>query len=110
MQMTIEEFQALIEKIYFTKDHARGLDKTFIWFCEEIGELARELKKISNPRRPSKKLIEEFADCFAWLVTLASLSGVRLSKAIQKYEQGCPKCHKIPCVCNEQTKNKIRRS
>ncbi|MCX7756961.1 MAG: nucleotide pyrophosphohydrolase [candidate division WOR-3 bacterium] len=101
--MTIEEFQTLIEKLYYPKDKARGLERTFIWFTEEVGELAREIKKHHSTQKPSKKLSEEFADCFAWLVTLASICNVRLEDAIKKYVKGCPKCHKTPCRCPEKT-------
>lgn len=102
--MTIEEFQTLIEQLYYEKDKTRGLDKTFIWFIEEVGELARELKTYQPHQKPSAKLTEEFADCLAWLVTLASICGVRLQEAIKKYQAGCPKCHRQPCVCPEKTK------
>jgi NTP pyrophosphatase (non-canonical NTP hydrolase) len=47
-------------------------------------------------------LKEEFADVFAWLVSLASLCGIDLGKeASDKYSGGCPKCGKIPCECKE---------
>jgi len=45
------------------------------------------------------QLAGEFADVFAWLCTLASLSGVKLEGAVQKYAQGCPKCGGRPCGC-----------
>lgn len=94
--MQIGEFQQLIEKIYGEKDRARGLDKTFVWFIEEVGELARALHRGKN-----QELSEEFADCLAWLATLASISGIDLEKAIQKYSGCCYKCGKIPCSCVE---------
>ncbi len=93
--MTIEGFQTQIEAIYFEKDSARGLDGTFRWFVEEVGELARAIRRADNIQ-----LTEEFADCLAWLNTLASICGVRLEQAAQKYEQGCPKCGVTPCGCN----------
>ncbi|MCX7836539.1 MAG: nucleotide pyrophosphohydrolase [candidate division WOR-3 bacterium] len=95
--MEIREFQKLIEKIYYKKDKRRGKERTFLWFCEEIGELARALK-----RGDKKDREEEFADVFAWLVTLASLYGIDMEKAIEKYKKGCPKCQKIPCECREK--------
>jgi hypothetical protein len=36
---------------------------------------------------------------FAWLVTLASLVGVDLDQAVNKYTHGCPKCRACPCRC-----------
>ncbi|MEO0068622.1 MAG: MazG nucleotide pyrophosphohydrolase domain-containing protein [candidate division WOR-3 bacterium] len=98
--MTISEFQELIRKIYFVKDSQRGKDGTFRWFAEEVGELARALRK-----NVQKEKEEEFADVFAWLVSLASLEGVSLDRACAKYRNGCPKCHSVPCQCKETSKD-----
>lgn len=92
--MTIQEFQRLIEDIYYQRDSARGVHATFGWFVEEVGELARALRG-GTPER----LRDEFADVFAWLSTLASIAGVDLSQAAQKYAGGCPKCSQTPCAC-----------
>ncbi|MEW6745680.1 MAG: MazG nucleotide pyrophosphohydrolase domain-containing protein [Planctomycetota bacterium] len=94
--MTVAEFQRLIEAIYFKKDSARGLAGTYMWFAEEVGELARALR-----RGGGRNLREEFADVFAWLSTLASIAGVELEEAIGKYAAGCPRCGEIPCACSE---------
>ncbi len=92
--MTVSEFQSHIETIYYEKDSRRGLDADFRWFMEEVGELARALR-----HRDPARLSEEFADVFAWLCTLASISGIRLEEAVQKYAAGCPKCGAAPCRC-----------
>jgi len=94
--MTINEFQSLIEDIYYNKDSARGLPSTFMWFIEEVGELAQALRG-SNP----DELAEEFADVLAWLATTASIAGVDLEQAAQKYAGGCPNCGQTPCDCPE---------
>lgn len=99
--MEISEFQALIHKIYGEKDQRRGVDKTFVWFIEEIGELARALH-----RGDEKALAEEFADCLAWLVTLANLHGIALEDAIKKYQNVCNRCHASPCQCAEPVSDK----
>ena len=102
--MKISEFQKLIEDIYLDKDSQRGLMGTFAWFVEEVGELSRELRagrSSVRTKRDTVKLREEFADVLAWLSTLASLAGVDLEEAAGKYSQGCPKCHRMPCVCRE---------
>lgn len=94
--MQVAEFQKLIERIYFERDHARGLAGTHMWFCEEVGELTRAL------RRNNKDELEgEFADVLAWLATLASISGVDLEAAAKKkYAEGCPRCRGTPCACH----------
>jgi NTP pyrophosphatase (non-canonical NTP hydrolase) len=90
------EFQQLIERIYFEKDKARGLERTFMWFAEEVGELTRAIRR-GNDRA---NLEEEFGDVLAWLVTLASIEGVDLQEvALRRYGQGCPYCKAIPCAC-----------
>jgi NTP pyrophosphatase (non-canonical NTP hydrolase) len=90
--MEIKEFQKLIRDIYYEKDIERGLRATFIWFIEEIGELARAM-------RTKKGLKEEFADVSAWLFQLASILGVDMEQALKRYKNGCPKCGKLPCIC-----------
>ena len=95
--MTIAEFQQRIEDIYLTKDRARGVEGTFAWFVEEVGELSRGLR-----RRDPRELEGEFADVLAWLTTLASLAGIDLEAAAgAKYDTGCPKCRQTPCACPE---------
>jgi NTP pyrophosphatase (non-canonical NTP hydrolase) len=93
--MRIAEFQKKIEDVYFERDNARGLAGTHMWFCEEVGELTRAL------RRGHKHELEgEFADVLAWLATLASIAGVDLeAAATKKYAQGCPRCRSTPCGC-----------
>jgi NTP pyrophosphatase (non-canonical NTP hydrolase) len=93
--MRIGEFQKRIEDIYFQRDSKRGLAGTHMWFCEEVGELTRALR-----RDQRAELEGEFADVFAWLVSLASIAGVDVEAAARKkYAQGCPRCQGTPCRC-----------
>ena len=95
--MDIEAFQKRIEEIYYRKDAARGAAGTFRWFVEEVGELARAQRKGDE-----ENLREEFADCLAWLSTLASLCGISLEEAaVARYGAGCPYCRAVPCGCEE---------
>jgi len=97
--MKIKEFQKLIERIYFEKDNARGLAETHMWFCEEVGELTRALRRDDD----RDNLEEEFADVLAWLSTLASIKGVDLAAvAAKKYAAGCPYCNDNPCTCEHK--------
>ena len=77
--LTLAEFQRLISSRYEKTDRERGPAKTFLWFIEEVGELATALN--SNDRQ---NLEEEFADVFAWLCTLANISDVSLADAVAK--------------------------
>ena len=73
---TLADFQQHIRDRYFTTDSARGSAKTFMWFVEEVGELATALN--GNDRT---NLEEEFADVLAWLCTLANINDVDLAAA-----------------------------
>ena len=92
--MHIREFQQLIDRMYSDKDRQRGPAKTFLWFAEEVGELASALGK-----QDQANLANEFADVFAWLVTLANVVGVDLERAIGKFTGGCPGCGQMVCRC-----------
>ena len=78
--MHIAEFQRLIARKYQERDRQRGVPATFLWFVEEVGELACALA--SNDKENKE---EEFADVLAWLCTLANISDVELENACQKY-------------------------
>ncbi|KPJ50470.1 nucleotide pyrophosphohydrolase [candidate division TA06 bacterium DG_26] len=94
--MQIREFQELIRRTYFGKDKRRGIAGTYQWFVEEVGELARAMRK--NDRAA---LEEEFADCLAWLVSLATLHGIDMAMVAEKYRAGCPKCGVSECQCED---------
>ena len=95
--MKISEFQRLIEKTYLKRDSARGLPGTFMWFTEEVGELATALREGTK-----EELKNEFADVFAWLCSLASIAGVEMEEVVAKYVSGCPGCGNIPCTCVDE--------
>jgi NTP pyrophosphatase (non-canonical NTP hydrolase) len=95
--MELGEFQRRIEAVYLDRDRRRGVAGTFMWFAEEVGELATALREGDRA-----SLAEEFADCLAWLATLASLSGVSWEEAVRKYAAGCPRCGATPCTCPEK--------
>lgn len=80
---TIKEFQDFICEKYYPTDSKRGTPGTFMWFIEEVGELATAL---GGEDQANKE--EEFADVFAWLCTLANINDVDMSKAVEKYTDG----------------------
>ncbi len=93
--VSLTDFQAKIKDMYYDKDLQRGIDGTFMWLMEEVGELASALRQGSQ-----KDKEEEFADVIAWLATIANVAGVDLGKAIQdKYGTGCPGCSRLVCTC-----------
>lgn len=97
--MEINDFQELISRTYLEKDSRRGEWGTYAWLVEELGELARAMR-----RGERDELSEEFADVFAWLASLANLRGISLEEAVCKYARGCPKCGESPCRCEEKAR------
>lgn len=82
--LSIAAFQNLIREKYFATDSKRGPSGTFLWFAEEIGELAHAIARRERGDGDQSNLEEEFADVFAWLCTLANITGVDLTEAIEK--------------------------
>ena len=98
--MTLAQLQQVIRDLYDAKDRRRGVEGTFMWFMEEVGELSAALRGGSDRQRH-----EEFADVLAWLATLANIAGVDLEAAVRaKYGGGCPGCRRRPCVCDQAEK------
>jgi len=81
-------------RTYGARDRARGRDATVAWLTEELGELARAIRKGT----PEDQL-HELGDVLAWLASLADQLGLSLAVAATRYEQGCPRCGDIPCSC-----------
>lgn len=77
--LTLSDFQRHILERYGQVDRARGAPATFLWFIEEVGELATALNSSDRAN-----LEEEFADVLAWLCTLANIAEVDLAEAVRK--------------------------
>jgi NTP pyrophosphatase (non-canonical NTP hydrolase) len=91
-------FQRHIAATYGTKDAARGTSGTFMYFMEEVGELAEALREPNKHDLPG-----EFADCLAWLASLAHLANVDLASATaNKYPGFCLRCGQTPCRCDSK--------
>jgi NTP pyrophosphatase (non-canonical NTP hydrolase) len=82
--LTLAAFQQHIRDRYYANDSQRGTPRTFMWFIEEVGELATALQGDDRAN-----LEEEFADVLAWLLTLANINDVDMTRAVTaKYLQG----------------------
>ena len=100
MPLTLSKFQELIRCTYGAKDGRRGVEGTFMWFMEEVGELAAALRSGTPAERAA-----EFADVLAWLATLANGVDIDLEAAVsEKYGVGCPGCGAVPCTCDDAEK------
>ena len=95
MSLDLSDFQRRIATTFGPKDAKRGIPGTFMYFMEEVGELSEAL------REPDKHdLAGEFADCLAWLTSLAHLADIDLAAVTdEKYPGPCIRCGASPCVC-----------
>jgi NTP pyrophosphatase (non-canonical NTP hydrolase) len=81
-------------RTYGERDRARGREATVAWLAEELGELARAVRKGTREEQ-----LHELGDVLAWVASLADQLGLSLDEAAARYEQGCPRCGDIPCSC-----------
>lgn len=94
-RVSFADFQSFIEDRYGEKDRERGTPRTFLWFMEEVGELASALQK-SDKDDVQTDLAGEFADVLGWLTTLANLQGVDLTAALfERYLRDGGRNHKV---------------
>lgn len=92
--MELQALQAQMRSVYGERDSSRGVDATFRWMVEEVGELARAIRKGDRPN-----LEHELGDVLAWLASVANLVDVDLDDAVARYRDGCPACGDDPCRC-----------
>jgi NTP pyrophosphatase (non-canonical NTP hydrolase) len=92
-------FQELMARTYGERDTARGRAATVAWLAEEVGELARAVRKGDRADQ-----VHELGDVLAWVASLASQLGVSLDEAVDRYTRvpGCPVCRSCPCSCAEK--------
>lgn len=93
----IGEFQRLMKELYGENDRTRGMEKTMLWFFEEVGELAEAMRKEDRAA-----IEEEMADVFAWMVSMANMMDIDVEKAcLTKYPMKCTRCDSMPCRCEK---------
>ena len=92
--MQLDEFQELMAGTFGARDRARGIEATVAWLAEELGELARAVRKGT----PDEQL-HEVGDVLAWLASLTDQLGLSLENAAARYASGCPRCGARPCRC-----------
>jgi NTP pyrophosphatase (non-canonical NTP hydrolase) len=92
--MQLAEFQTLMAETYGERDRARGVDATIAWLAEELGELARAVRKGTRAEQ-----LHEAGDVLAWLASLTEQLGLSLEDAAARYADGCPRCGSTPCRC-----------
>lgn len=92
--MDLREFQELMAAQYGDRDASRGIDATVAWLAEELGEVAKAVRKGTRSQQ-----LHEIGDLLAWTASLANQLGLSLDEAAARYSGGCPKCGATPCAC-----------
>ena len=90
----LADLQHLMERTYGARDRARGVPATVAWLAEEMGELAKAVRKGSRDQQ-----VHELGDTLAWLASLANQLDISLEEAVGRYSAGCPRCGHSPCRC-----------
>jgi NTP pyrophosphatase (non-canonical NTP hydrolase) len=98
--MELAAFQEQMADTFGERDTARGVAATVAWLAEEIGELARAVRKGDRADQ-----VHEVGDVLAWLASLANQLGITLDEAAARYTDGCPKCSASPCQCRSGQQN-----
>jgi NTP pyrophosphatase (non-canonical NTP hydrolase) len=88
------ELQGAMDRTYGARDRARGIPTTVAWLAEEMGELARAVRKGDRDEQTA-----ELGDVLAWVASLANQLDIDLNDAVGRFRDGCPKCLGNPCVC-----------
>lgn len=92
--MELGALQDLMAQTYGRRDEARGISATVAWLTEEVGELARAVRKGDRVEQ-----LHELGDVLAWLASLANQLQISLDDAASRYIDGCPRCRERPCGC-----------
>jgi NTP pyrophosphatase (non-canonical NTP hydrolase) len=93
--VTLDELQVVMDQTYGERDRTRGVPATVAWLAEEVGELAKAVRKGTREEQ-----LHEFGDALAWIASLANQVGISLEDAVSRYRDGCPDCRSNPCRCS----------
>lgn len=93
--MKISDAQKLIDEAYGEKDRARGIEGTFMYLVEEMGELSTALREEGKEERAS-----ELADVLAWTLSVAALEGIDIEEAFLRKYSVCRGCGQRICCCD----------
>jgi NTP pyrophosphatase (non-canonical NTP hydrolase) len=92
----LADLQHMMELTYGKRDRTRGIPATIAWLTEDVGELAKAVRKGSREDQ-----ILELGDVLAWLASLPNQLGISLDDAVGRYRAGCPQCRAVPCCCRD---------
>jgi NTP pyrophosphatase (non-canonical NTP hydrolase) len=95
--LELKRAQTLMLKLYGERDKKHGVEGTFIWQVEEVGELSQVLWKKNDAN-----IREELVDLLAWLLSFVNVIGVDVSDSFRvKYNSVCPCFQRALCNCGK---------
>ena len=92
--MQIDTFQELMARAYGERDRQRGTAASLAWLVEEVGELARAVRKGTDAEQ-----LAGVGDVLAWPASITDQLDLSLDEAAQRYASGCLRCTTLPCSC-----------
>ena len=84
---TLKDLQEYVIKLKEERGFNNTLNKTYILLVEEIGEVAKEIRKNWKSNIDKEELGKELTDCLIYLLDLCNLIGVDLEEAFRKKEE-----------------------
>jgi NTP pyrophosphatase (non-canonical NTP hydrolase) len=92
--MELATLQDLMARTYGHRNEERGIYATLASLLEELGELARAVRKGDRQAQ-----LHEIGDSVAWLASVTDQLDLSLEEAAARYQGGCPLCGQRPCHC-----------
>jgi hypothetical protein len=99
-------WQAMNAQVYGKKNARGGLDTGLSNLDRELRELTKLESRDSRFNVPDEKIfadaMEELGDMIARIFAVANLQEVSVDvgqRFWERYQHGCPLCHKLPCKC-----------
>jgi NTP pyrophosphatase (non-canonical NTP hydrolase) len=103
---SVSEWQKHLGGVYGARNDRLTLPEIILRLPEELGETAEAallLGQDSGHLEENKmKIINELADCFAWLIAVCNyrdVAGDLEAAFVKRYGKGCPNCGNYPCKC-----------
>jgi len=101
---SLSQWQQHFDALYGDKNRQKGMDNILNRLFKEVGELLSLLMMIPNTNLKLSEIEEEFsfelADALAWDIALANFLGIDMEQAVmERYGDGCWRCHQNFCVC-----------
>lgn len=102
----IQDWQNHIDEVYGLVNRQKGLEASLGHLFEEVFELVEvehdDIRRNTVTEQNKVYFEGELADCLAWTLASANLTGIDLEGALKKrYADGCWRCGGKSCSCGD---------